>query len=160
MNPVAWLVSFLLPACGFPAAQGLPRPPPMDIAKIERPSSPNTALAAPAGFSPRPDLVTTVYKVPAETLFTAIQAVAAEQPRTYQAALYPAQLQVHYVARSALFNFPDLIAVQVRTETPDTSGLILWSRSVYGESDLGVNKTRVQTWLDALQGKLSSPAAR
>lgn len=160
MNPVAWLVSFLLPACGYTGAQGLPTPPVMDIAKIERPTSPNTALAAPTGFTPSPDIVTTVYNVSADKLFTAVLAVAADQPRTYQAATYPAQLQAHYVARSALFNFPDLVTVQVRAGTPDSSNLILWSRSVYGHSDLGVNKQRVQDWLAALQSKLSSTAAR
>ena len=65
MNPVAWLVGLVLPACGFPGAQGLPPPPLMDTAHIERPSSPNTALAAPDGFSPKPDIVTPIYKVPA-----------------------------------------------------------------------------------------------
>ena len=64
------------------------------------------------------------------------------------------------MARSALFNFPDLITVQVRAETPGSSDLILWSRSVYGESDLGVNKKRVQAWLDALQSKLPPSTER
>ena len=113
MNPIAWLIGLILPACGFPAAEGLPTPPPMDTAQIVRPASPNTALAAPEGFNPPPDIVTPSYPVPADRLFALIQAVAAAQPRTYQAALYPDRLQAHYVARSALFNFPDLIMVQV-----------------------------------------------
>ena len=93
MTPLAWLLGLLLPACGAPGAQGLPVPPPMDIAHITRPASPNTALAAPAGFSPAPDIVTPTYPVPAARLYAAIQAVAAAQPRTYQAAAYPDRLQ-------------------------------------------------------------------
>jgi uncharacterized protein (DUF1499 family) len=154
MNPLAWLVSLALPACGFPAAAGLPTPSLMDTAHIVRPASPNTALAAPAGFSPAPDIVTPVYHLPAEQLFALARAVAAEQPNTFDAALFPDQLQAHYVARSSVFNFPDLITVQVRPETPDTSDLIVWSRSVYGESDLGVNRKRALAWLDALSNKL------
>ncbi len=154
MNPLAWLVSLALPACGFPAAEGLPTPGLMDVAHIVRPSSPNTALAAPARFSPAPDIVTPVYHLPAGQLFLLAQAVASEQPNTFKAAAFPDQLQAHYVARSAVFNFPDLITVQVRPETPDTSDLIVWSRSVYGESDLGVNRKRVQAWLVALDQKL------
>jgi uncharacterized protein (DUF1499 family) len=160
MNPLAWLVSLALPACGFPAAEGLPTPPVMDVAHITRPASPNTALAAPSGFSPAPDIVAPTYHVPADRLFALAQAVAAEQPNTFKAALYPDQLQAHYVARSAVFNFPDLITVQVRPETPDTSDLIIWSRSVYGEGDFRVNRKRVQAWLGALDSKLSPSSER
>src|SRR3978361_1167856 len=108
MNMLAWLIGLIFPACGFPGAEGLPAPPVMDVAHIVRPSSPNTALAAPQGFIPSPDIVTLPYKVSADRLFGLIQAVAGSEPRTYQAALFPGQLQVHYVARSAAFNFPDL----------------------------------------------------
>jgi len=135
-------------------------PPLMDVAHIVRPSSPNTALAAPQGFTPPPNIVTPPYQVPADRLFFLIQQVAGSQPRTYQAALYPAELQVHYVARSAAFNFPDLIMVQVRQDGPDKSDLILYSRSVYGESDLGVNRKRIEAWLAALQAKLPPSTER
>ncbi len=160
MNPIAWLIGLVLPACGFAAADGLPTPPVMDVAHIVRPSSPNTALAGPDGFTPRPDIVTPPYKVSADVLFNLVQAVAASQTRTYRAALYPDQLQADYVARSAVFNFPDLIMVQVRKDGPDSSELILYSRSVYGESDLGVNRKRVEAWLTALQTKIPSPSER
>jgi uncharacterized protein (DUF1499 family) len=160
MNPLAWLISLVLPACGFPAAEGLPTPPMMDVAHIVRPGTPNTALAAPAGFAPAPDIVTPVYHVPAERLFAVVREVAADQPRTYQAALYPEQLQAHYVARSAVFNFPDLVMVQIRANSPDSSDLILFSRSVYGRGDLGVNRKRAETWLDALDKKLPPSSER
>jgi uncharacterized protein (DUF1499 family) len=154
MNPIAWLIGLILPACGFSAAEGLPTPPPMDTAQIIRPASPNTALAAPEGFNPPPDTVTPSYPMPADRLFAQIQAVAAGQPRTYQAALYGDRLQAHYVVRSALLNFPDLIMVQVTKADADSSTLIIYSRSVYGYSDLGVNRQRVTTWLAALQTKI------
>ena len=160
MNPLAWLISLALPACGFPAGSGLPTPPAMDVAHIARPSSPNTALAAPAGFAPLPDIVTPPYAVPPDALFALIQAVAASEPRTFQAALYATQHQAHYVARSAVFNFPDLIMVQVQAGSPGGSVLIVYSRSVYGQSDLGVNRKRVEAWLAALQAKLPLSSER
>jgi uncharacterized protein (DUF1499 family) len=160
MNPLAWLIGLVFPACGFPAAQGLPTPPPMDVAHIVRPANPNTVLAAPAGFAPPPDIVTPVYHIAADRLFALIQDVAGAQPRTYQAALYPAQLQVDYVARTAVFNFPDLIMVQVVKEGPDSSDLVLYSRSVYGRSDFGVNRQRVEAWLAALQTKIPPSSER
>ncbi len=94
MNPLAWLIGLVLPACGLPAAEGLPTPPPMDTAHIVRPASPNTALAGPEGFNPPPDIVTPSYPLQADRLFSLIQAVASGQPRTYQTALYPDRLQV------------------------------------------------------------------
>jgi uncharacterized protein (DUF1499 family) len=160
MSPLAWLVSLVLPACGFPAADGLPTPPPLDIAHIVRPSSPNTALAAPAGFSPAPDIVTPRYAIPADRLFALVRDVAAGQPNTFQAALYPDQLQVHAVARSALLNFPDLITASVAPDDADHSTLILYSRSVYGYGDHGVNRARVNAWIAALQTKLPPSSER
>jgi uncharacterized protein (DUF1499 family) len=160
MNPFAWLIGLALPACGFPAAQGLPTPQPMDVVHIVRPASPNTALAAPPGWRPEPDIVTPPYPIPAERLFALVREVAEGQNRTFLAAAYPGQLQVHYVVRSALLNFPDLVTVQVMQERPGSSDLIIYSRSVYGRSDLGVNRARVAAWLAALQSKLPTASER
>jgi hypothetical protein len=55
------MLGLVLPACGFPAAEGLPTPSLMDITHIIRPAAPNTALAAPRGFDPAPDVVTPHY---------------------------------------------------------------------------------------------------
>jgi len=37
---------------------------------------------------------------------------------------------------------------------------VLYSRSVYGQSDLGVNRKRLEAWLAALQPELTSPRER
>ena len=150
MRLLALLIGLALPACSGSGAEGVPVPPPMDMAALVRPATPNTALAAPAGFRPAPDIVTRPYGVPPQQLYEAVRRVALAQPRTYAHVAYDDRLQAHFVARSAVFNFPDLIAVQV---TPEC-GLILWSRSVYGESDLGVNRKRLQAWLAALDAAL------
>ena len=160
MNPLGWLVGLVLPACGFSGALGLPTPAVMDTAAIVRPANPNTALAAPAGFKPPPDIVTPSYRLPAGKLFGLVRDVAAGQPRTFPAALYADRLQAHFVVRSAVFNFPDLIAVQVRPEGEAFCELILYSRSVYGASDLGVNRKRISAWLAELQTKLPPSSER
>jgi hypothetical protein len=36
----------------------------------------------------------------------------------------------------------------------------VYSRSVYGRSDLGVNRKRIGAWLAALQTKIPSPSER
>ncbi|HXA21300.1 MAG TPA: DUF1499 domain-containing protein [Acetobacteraceae bacterium] len=160
MTPLAWLIGFVLPACAASGAQGLPQPQPIDMQRIERPASPNTALAGPAGFAPPPDVVTPTYPMPAARLYEAVRAVAAAQPRTFLAADYAAERQTHWVVRSAVFNFPDLVTAQVSDAGADSSTLVLYSRSVYGRSDLGVNRQRLNTWLAALQTKINQSRER
>lgn len=160
MTPFAWLLGLFLPACGAIGAQGLPVPSMMDMAAIERPSSPNTALAGPADFKPTPDLVTRVYPLSAERLYTSVRAMAEAEPQVFLAAAYDEQRQVHYVVRSAMLNFPDLVTVQVRATGPESSTLVLYSRSVYGYSDFGANRGRVQAWLSSLDQRLGSNSGR
>jgi len=45
--------------------------------------------------------------------------------------------------------YPDAISVKA-VQTGDRTGLMLWSRSRYGQSDLGVNQARIERWLTAL----------
>jgi len=150
MRVLPLLLALLLPACRGTGAEGLDAPQLIDMARLERPGTPNTALAAPAGFVPAPDIVTRRYAVAPDRLLAAVQAVAVAQPRTVVHAVFADRQQAHFVARSALLNFPDLVAVQV---TPE-SGLILWSRSIYGRSDFGANKARLEAWLAALEARL------
>ncbi len=157
MRLLPWLVSLMLPACAGTGIEGLPVPAPMDIARIERPASPNTALAGPAGMTPTPDLITPTYPVPASALYAAVRRMALGQPRTYLHIAYDGQMQLHFVVRSAWLNFPDLVLAQVQPDGADASRLVLYSRSVYGQSDLGVNRARLQAWLAALAAELRKP---
>ena len=157
MTPLARLVARWLPACGAEAADGLPRPALLDMGQIARPTSPNSALFAPADVRPAPDVVTPVYEVAAQRLYEAVLVIAAAQPRTFAAATCPARRQAHFVARSAWFNFPDLITAQVDERGPAASTLTLYSRSVYGYSDLGANRRRLDAWLSALPTILMQP---
>jgi uncharacterized protein (DUF1499 family) len=150
MNPLAWLLGLFLPACAASGAAGLPPPPLMDMKYLSRPARPNSALAAPAGSQPAPDLVTPRFPLSASRLYDLLVTVASEQPRTFLAAQYVAELQAHFVARSAVLNFPDLITAQIAEAGPDGSTLVLYSRSVYGYSDFGVNRKRLSTWLAAV----------
>jgi len=160
MTPLAWFLGLFLPACGASGAAGLPAPALMDMNYPSRPASPNTALAAPAGSQPAPDLVTPRFPLPAARLYDLLVAVAIGQPRTFLAAQYVAERQAHFVARSAVLNFPDLITAQVAEAGPDGSTLVLYSRSVYGYSDFGVNRKRLSTWLAAITRKINQSDER
>jgi uncharacterized protein (DUF1499 family) len=147
------VLALFLSGCSGHGAEGLPVPPPLDFSHLVRPATPNTALAAPAGFVPVPDIVTRRYDVPPAKLYALVKQVALAQNRTWLQVAYDPRLQAHFVARSAVFNFPDLIAAQVN---PDGT-LVLWSRSVYGAGDLGVNRRRLRAWLAALDRAVAQP---
>ena len=147
------LLALLLPACRDHGTAGIAPAVAIDMARLVRPATPNTALAAPAGFLPTPEIIIPRAAADPDRLFAAIQAVALAQPRVFAHGAFPQQRQAHFVARSALLNFPDLITVQV---TPE-SELILWSRSITGRSDFGVNRARLETWLAALAAALAKP---
>jgi len=149
------MLILLLAGCSGRGAHGLPVPPPTDFAQFSRSAAPHTALAAPVGFMPAPDLVTPLYQVPAARLYGAIRAVAAGRARTFLQIAYDDRLQAHFVVRSALQNFPDLVSVQVLPQGAASSTLIVFSTSVYGSYDFGVNRRRVRRWLEALNAALA-----
>lgn len=143
----------VLAGCSGSGADGEAVPPPGALDALRRPATPNTALAAPAGFAPAPDIVTPVFDMPAAALFAAITKVADEMPRTYRLARYENRLEAAYVARSLVFNFPDTIIVKVQDKPPGST-LTLYSASRYGESDFSVNRKRVSAWLAALEAAI------
>lgn len=136
-------------------AAGVPPPRPVEFGPgFALPRSPNAHLLAPPGvalpahgrFGPWP--------VAAERLWKVLQAVAAEQPRTFPLAAWPERRQAQWVARTRWLNFPDIVAAQVR-EMPAGAGLILYSRSLIGWSDLGVNAARLAAWRAAIERRLA-----
>jgi hypothetical protein len=156
VTPLAWLLGLFLPACGTAGAAGIPVPPPLDLAHFERPATPNTALAAPADAGVRPDIVTPVFHVPAPRLWAAVEGTADGQPRTFRLAVDRAGLTGSWVARSAVWNFPDVVTARVTPRGAEGSTLALYSHSLYGRSDLGVNRRRLDTWLAAIDASLPS----
>eukprot|EP01037_Dinobryon_pediforme_P001911 gene1910-1943_t len=139
--------------CSGSGAEGQAVPPQGALDHLQRPSSSNTALAGPAGFSPKPDIVTRVYDVPPQALFAAVTRLAEGWPRVYRLVRYDEVREAAYVARSRVFNFPDIIQVKV-APSGGGSSLVIYSASVYGESDFGVNRKRIEDWLARLDADL------
>jgi hypothetical protein len=129
------LAGLLFPACAQAGAAGLPPPAPIDLSAL-RPNGRNQALLA------------IVADAPADRLEAALLAVAAGQPRTFRQPGGAPQL--HFVARSRMWNFPDLVTAGIAPGT-----VTLYSRSVYGRHDLGANAARLQAWRRALAAELS-----
>lgn len=147
MRRRALALLLLLPGC---LGEEIPSPAPGAMAQAA-PSGPHTAIAAPAGTSPAPDITTRRYPLPAARLFTAITAVAATEPRTAPLTAYPARLEASFVSRSRVFGFPDVVLLQVIPQGEAASALTLHSSSLYGYSDFGVNRRRLEHWLARLE---------
>ena len=62
-----------------------------------------------------------------------------------------ATLTDRYVQRSVLLGFPDTIVVSHVDRPGDTSTVAIYSRSQLGYGDLGVNRGRIERWLDKLK---------
>lgn len=58
---------------------------------------------------------------------------------------------VTYIVRSRIMGFPDVVSIALTPEGAGTQ-VDLFSRSIYGYSDLGVNTARAQDWLQTMRG--------
>lgn len=61
-----------------------------------------------------------------------------------------------YVQRMRFLNWPDVITVQLfGDDKKGTSTFAMHSYSIYGGSDLGVNRDRVRTWINKIDKELN-----
>lgn len=134
-------------------AHGVPSPAPVDFATLALPPSPNTCLLTPSTDPGAGHLHRDPFPVAPDHAFAAIRAVAAMQARTFPLAEYPGRRQAQWVVRSRLMNYPDIVVAEV-APAGDGTGLWLYSRSLIGWSDLGVNRERVMAWLAAFEDRL------
>lgn len=132
---------------------GLPPPEPVDFATLRLPSSPNTCLAAPAGF-PQAHLASPPLPVDAAAAWPVLRRLGEGFPRTWLLAEWPERMQAQWVVRSSLMNYPDIVAAELTPGGPAGAGIFLYSRSLFGHSDFGVNRSRVEAWLAALDAAL------
>ncbi|MBL6455103.1 DUF1499 domain-containing protein [Belnapia sp. T6] len=134
-------------------AAGLPPAEPVDFTRLVLPPSPNTCLAAPPGGHAQAHITVPPLPVDAATAWPVLRRLGEGLPRTYPLAEWPERRQAQWVARSALMNYPDVIAAEL-VPGPGGAGLFLYSRSLFGWSDLGVNRRRVEAWLAAFEAAL------
>lgn len=151
--PVALALTLLAGGCGM--VEEVASPAPGNISDIRRPDSPNTCLAGPAGFTPVPDVRTRQFDMAPERLLAVMQGVMSAQPRTTAVAADPERLRADYVVRSRVFGFPDVVLVQALPVNGGRSGLVLYSYSLKGHYDFGVNCNRVKALLAALDAALA-----
>ena len=83
-----------------------------------------------------------------EETFEALHRIILESPRTELLAGSPGEGRATYISRSKWMGFPDYTTVQ-----QGEGQLGLYARQRFGQSDMGVNKARVDAWLSELEAR-------
>ena len=154
MTIMAWIMSMIFPLCGTLGANGIIPPGQVDFTHLPMQGH-SEYLAAPAGFIPSPGIASPIYNVPPAKLFTTLQAIAPTLAHTFVLDTVPQSLQAAYVIRTPQANFPDILELQVVAEPNDKSSVILYSHSIYGESDYGKNHEHITSFFNALNAKVA-----
>lgn len=125
---------------------------PVEFATLQNTSRPNQVLLCPVDIcqAATPDMMPPVYAVPVDKLRDAFHQIISQEAHTEQVAVDGDRQTERYVIRTNLMRFPDTVRVKFIALDNDTSTLAIYSQAQIGYSDRGVNKTRVQRWLNAL----------
>ena len=94
---------------------------------------------------------------PAADVLRAVDTVALAAERTQLVAGSVGEGLMPYETRSALMGYPDYTTVTV-VDGAEGPLLVINARSRFGESDMGVNRARVEDWLARL-GPLAAPTS-
>ena len=128
----------------------------IDFQNLTPPKRPNYCIVAPGRPGER-WLAPQQYDVPVDVLQQAWQRMIVKQPRVK--VLQSTEQQIVYVQRSRIFRFKDIVVVEFVKLADQQSSIYLYSHSVLGYSDFGVNCQRVKQWLSALENCIDNQCA-
>ncbi|WP_127075409.1 DUF1499 domain-containing protein [Rhodomicrobium lacus] len=150
--PIAIIAVFLIAgperiwSLAGPADQG-----PVDFETLSRRDTPNDSLACPPGAcKARSDIRPPIFAVGAHELRKAFASAVASEANLELVDVDEGKLSARYVQRSPFWRFPDTIEVRFIDVEDGRSTIVIYSRSLVGRGDWGVNKARIQRWLDKL----------
>lgn len=126
----------------------------VDPLTAPKPSTPNSYRVGPANTTDA-DAEAPVFDASAGTVGAAFDAMVNDENFVELVGGSAEAGWVTYVQRSTLFGFPDYISVRFIDLDGDRSTLAMFSRSRLGQSDLGVNKKRVTSWLENLTARVN-----
>lgn len=134
------------------AIAGPPDLGPVDLATLERRPVSNDALACPPGLcAAQSDIVPPRWQMTPAELRRAFATALADEPRTERVAADDATMTDRWVQRTRLMRFPDTIVARFVDLPEGGSTIILYSRSQLGSDDFGVNRARIERWLQRLR---------
>ena len=111
----------------------------------------NQYLVSPNNYcSARAHLASPTYDLSVEELRERWMTMIACQPRIETRKADEEAMQYEFIQRTKIMRFPDIITVRFIPLEQRRSTLAVYSRSLYGRRDFGVNKDRARAWLEAL----------
>ena len=125
---------------------------PVDWATLTRHATPNDALVCAAARCPqaKPDWEPKTYAMAPGELLARLKEIALAEPDTNELSGAPDRDRLaRFIQRTRLMRYPDTIDIEV-FPAGESSTLAIYSRSLIGRSDLGVNRARVERWLAGL----------
>ena len=124
---------------------------PIDWATLTRHPTPNDALVCPAAHCPnaKPDWEPKLYPLPPKQLLARLRRIALAEPNVRDLA-GGADRTARFLQHTRLMRFPDTIDAEVLPVGDNQSTLAIYSRSLLGRKDFGVNRARLERWLAAL----------
>lgn len=127
----------------------------LDFTTLEKATSPNRWLVAPADLleKSKPDAPAPVWSKPPSEVFAALNDIVAAQSAYSDVSKDDTQMAIRFVATIPVFGFKDDVDAVV-LPADGGSTIAIYSRSRVGHSDFGVNKKRVERILSALDEKL------
>jgi uncharacterized protein (DUF1499 family) len=129
----------------------------VDFATLELKPSPNQYLVCPLELCrATPHLASPVFNASLEELRGAWFRVVELQPRVTLLSSDTNADQYEYQDLTPVIHFPDTVTVRLLPANEGRATLAIYSRSHYGHSDLGVNRRRVQSWMEQLSQELGN----
>lgn len=129
--------------------------PVIDFATLQRADTPNQYLACPNDLCRAYiDDLPPVYSASLADVREAWEAMLKDEPRVKELRRDDTGTQIDYVQRSRLLRFPDLITIRFIALDAKRTTLAIYSRSIYGQGDMGVNKERIRDWIAKLNTML------
>lgn len=137
-------VVLLVSACGMTT----PTFPDGDLAAVTLPETPNYWYACSRGLCRNASAELPEFAVPPDRLLAIARQTALAQPRT--SLIAERERRLDFTQLTAVFRFVDSISIAIVALPDGRSGLIVYSHSNLGRSDLGTNRRRVETWVAAI----------
>jgi uncharacterized protein (DUF1499 family) len=130
---------------------------PVMFESLRRRTAPNDALACPPDLCPaQADIVPPVFAVAPSALREAFSRAMLTERRLTLVDIDDRMSTERYVQRSEKMRFPDTIVVRFLERPGERSTVAIYSRSQLGEGDMGVNRARIERWLQKLSQEVSA----
>jgi uncharacterized protein (DUF1499 family) len=129
---------------------------PVDWATLRRHATPNDALACAAARCPqaKPDYEPRTYPLEPPALLARLRQVALADGNVVELSCgTDCDHTARFIQYTRLMHYPDTIDIAVFPLADGQSTLAIYSRSLVGRSDFGVNRARIDRWLAALDAR-------